>query len=227
MFNTNNLSLKSLTQPCVGLLLVCISGFANAAYITIDETGMDAIFSQASFGNTPVDIRIGPSVQHVDASLLNMDSAGKWATLTGAHYGAANVVNFWFLDDLTWCGNINPGYVGCGETPGNDFVVESVFADSGFNAELLAHELGHNLGLSHNAGINNLMDPFINGGTDLSAAEVATILASGLIQTDAAGGLFIEIIPVLIVAAVDVPIVPPLLLIIIGLILMPVLRRRA
>ncbi|MBN7818535.1 matrixin family metalloprotease [Bowmanella yangjiangensis] len=227
MFNTKIHSLKSLTRQGLCLLLVCISGFANAAYITIDETGMDAIFSQASFGNTPVDIRIGPSVQHVDASLLNMDTAGKWATLTGAHYGAANVVNFWFLDDLTWCGNINPGYVGCGETPGNDFVVESVFADSGFNAELLAHELGHNLGLGHSSGATNLMDPFINGGTDLSAAEVATILASGLIQTDTAGRLFIEIIPVLIVAAAEVPVVPPLLLMLIGLMMFPTLRRRA
>ncbi|WP_102798181.1 matrixin family metalloprotease [Bowmanella denitrificans] len=225
MFNPNILSIGALKRHCVGLLLVCISGFANAAYITIDEIGMDAIFSQASFGNTPVDIRIGPSVQHVDASLLNMDSAAKWATLTSAHYGAANVVNFWFLDDLTWCGNINVFYVGCGETPGNDFVVESVFADSASNAELLAHELGHNLGLGHNGGATNLMDPTINGGTDLSVAEVATILASSLIQTDTSGRLFIEIIPVLVVAAVDVPIVSPLLLMLLGLLVLPRHRR--
>lgn len=175
---------------------------------------MDAIYSQASFLNTPVDIRLSTAIEHVAPGLLTLDSAIKWDTLTSAHYGSATTVNFWFLDDITWCGNNFIFYVGCGETPGNDFVVESAYADSLFNAELLAHELGHNLGLGHNSGNENLMDAFLNGGTDLSSSEVATLMVSPLIQFDSAG-FFIEVLPVLVVAVasqVNAPAVSSLLL---------------
>ena len=196
------------------VFLFVLSGMAQAAYITVDEAGMDAIYAQASFGNTPVDIRLGSAIEHVDPGLLTLDSATKWSALTSAHYGSATTVNFWFLDNITWCGNNFIFYVGCGETPGNDFVVESAYADSLFNAELLAHELGHNLGLPHNSGSKNLMDAFLNGGTDLSSTEVATIMSSPLVQFDNTG-FFIEVLPVLVVAVatqVNAPAVSVLLL---------------
>ncbi|WP_296048981.1 hypothetical protein [uncultured Alteromonas sp.] len=93
-------------------------------------------------------------------------------------------------------------------------MVESAYADSLFNAELLAHELGHNLGLGHNSGNENLMDAFLNGGTDLSSSEVVTLMGSPLIQFDSAG-FFIEVLPVLVVAVasqVNAPAVSSLLL---------------
>jgi hypothetical protein len=193
----------------------------NAALITIDEVGMDAIFSQTSFGNAPIDIRLGAAVEYVDANLLNMDSSTKFNSINGNHFGGINTVNFWFLDDLSWCGNINANYVGCGETPGNDFVVESVFANSGLNAELLSHELGHNLGLLHrNDGTDTeLMDPFINGGTTLLSSEVDSIHLSPLVQWDlTASTFYIDIIPVLIVAvATTVPEPKTMILLILGL----------
>jgi len=205
------------------MTLLSITSAANAAFITIDEVGMDAIFSQVTFGNTPVDIRIGASIEHVDPDLLNMNTGAKWATLTSNHYGAANTVNFWFLDDLSWCGNINVNYVGCGETPGNDFVVESIFASGPSNAELLAHELGHNLGLGHNGGATSLMNAFINGGTDLSAGEVTTIMNSSLVQTDVTNGQrFINILPILIVAQAtpDIPEPETMVLMLLSLVLL-------
>lgn len=191
--------LKRCLCKCVPFVVAMWSGVTHAAFITIDEAGMDAIYSQSSFGNTPIDIRIGGMIEHVDPTFLTLESQTKWNAVTSSHYGAANVANFWFIDDITWCGNNFIFYVGCGETPGNDFIVESAYADSLFNAELLAHELAHNLGLGHNAGSNNLMDAFLNGGTDLSASEVSRIFNSPLVQFDA-NGFFIEVLPVLVVA---------------------------
>ncbi len=208
------------------LVLMSLANAAHAAFITIDEAGLDAVFSQAVFGNNTIDIRIGPAVEHVDPNLLNMDSLAKWNTLNGNHYGGVNTVNFWFLDDLTWCGNINVNYVGCGDLPGNDFVVESVFASGPNNAELLAHELGHNLNLAHRNGVGNLMDPTINGGIGLNDAEVATILASNLVQTDANNRLFINILPVLIVAEATPDIPEPETLTLMLLSLMFLVRKR-
>lgn len=209
------------------LLLVGCPGSVQGAFITIDEAGMDAIYSQTSFGNSPVDIRLGAAIEHVAPSLLSVDSASAWSMLTSAHYGAANVVNFWFLNDITWCGNNFIFYVGCGETPGNDFAVESNYADSLFNAELLAHELGHNLGLGHNSGSDNLMDAFLNGGKDLSNTEVATIMSSPLVQFDSTG-FFIEVLPVLVVAiATQVSTPPVTLLLLMSCLLVWVRRRRS
>ena len=209
MFRNANSSAPLLRLYSIVFLFV-LSGVTQAAYITVDEAGMDAIYAQTSFANTPVDIRLGSAIEHVDPGLLTLDSAAKWSALTSAHYGSATTVNFWFLDNITWCGNNFIFYVGCGETPGNDFVVESAYADSLFNAELLAHELG----LPHNSGSNNLMDAFLNGGTDLSSAEVATIMSSPLVQFDNTG-FFIDVLPVLVVAVatqVNAPAVSVLLL---------------
>ena len=173
---------------------------AQAAFVTTNEAALDAVFSQASFGNNTIDIRIGATTELVFPSLLDVNLNAEVGQLFGQHVGPANVVNFYFIDTLSACGGqINVNFVGCGELPGNDFVVESAFAAGGNGGELLAHELGHNLGLGHRNG-NNLMDPFINGFTDLNAAEVATILGSNLVQSDN-NGLFILINPVLIVAA--------------------------
>ena len=192
-----------------------LAPLSQAAYVTINEAGMDAVFSQASFGRNTVDIRIGAVTQLVRPDLLDIGTDPEINTLFGLHVGAANVVNFYFIDTIhDSCGVVGAGVIGCGESPGNDFLVESVFADNNtkpgdgittVGVQLLAHELGHNLGLGHNAG-NFLMNPFINGFDTLEAAEVAIILASNLIQMDANGQRFILINPVLIVAQ-DTP--PP------------------
>ena len=60
-----------------------------------------------------------------------------------------------------------------------------------------AHELGHNLGLGHIDDISNLMNPVLMGGTQLSAAQMATLGASPLVQNDFLGD-FVSITPILI-----------------------------
>ncbi|MFQ3198995.1 MAG: hypothetical protein ACJAUL_003935 [Paraglaciecola sp.] len=211
----------------VAILCGVFSLGVNAAFITIDEPGMDTIFAQDSFDGADIDIRVGAAVEYVDEDLLTMDSASKWSLMSNNHFGSATTVNFWFLDSISWCTDTNSNYVGCGDFPGNDFVVESVYADSGYNAELLSHELGHNLGLAHrNDSTNNeLMDPIINGGTTLLTSEVETIFenASSLVKLDDLG-YYIDIIPVLVVAAAtattaatDVPEPSTMMLLAVGL----------
>jgi len=199
--------MRKLLAVVFGLSLI-ITSAAQAAFITTNEAQLDAIFSQASFGNTPIDIRIGAATEIVAPTLLDITTNAEVSSLFGMHVGAANVVNFYFIDTISACGaTISVNIVGCGETPGNDFVVESTFAAGAFGAELLAHELGHNLGLPHING-NLLMDPILNGFTTLTAPEVTTIFNSPLVQQDTSG-FWIQINPVLIVAQASVPMPTP------------------
>ena len=202
-----------------------VSPLTQAAFVTIQD--ISGVFSQASFGQTPVDIRIGATTQLVRPDLLDITTDAQIGDIFSQHVGAQNIVNFYFIDTLSRCGGVtNVNFIGCGELPGQDFIVESVFAANTtipaggnitFGIQLLAHELGHNLGLDHRPG-NDLMNASINGFQDLDAAEVATILGSPLVQTDAlTGRRFIQINPVLVVSA-NVPEPPTLLLLLMGLV---------
>lgn len=192
-----------LIRSAIAMVVFLVSSAANAAYVTINEVGMDAIFSQASFGNNKIDIRIGAQTQLVFPDLLDISTDAEIGTLFSKHVGSQTVVNFYFVDTISACGGvINANFIGCGEVSGQDFVVESDWAASPvYGANLLSHELGHNLGLGHRNG-NVLMDPFINTFIELNAAEVATILGSPLVHSDA-NGLFILINPVLVVAGAN------------------------
>lgn len=197
-----------LLKKLMALVVLLAAPYAQAAYVTLNQAGMSSIFSQASFGNTTVDIRYGAVTQLVRPDLLTITTDTQVSTLFGLHSGAANVVNFYFVDTLDSCGGFNVNYIGCGEYPGNDFVVESVWAADNtpqaggftFGEQLLAHELGHNLGLGHRNG-DFLMNPFINGFGALNASEVAQILASPLIQFDGSGQRYVQINPILVVAS--------------------------
>lgn len=179
--------------------VIFFASLTQAAFITDRESELDSIFSQASFGQTPIDIRVGPATELVFPDLLSIDSEADINALFDLHVGSQNVVNFYFVDTISYCGSFNTAIVGCGETPGQDFAIESSFAAGGFGAELLAHELAHNLGLPHTAG--GLMAPSLNNSTVITASEVATILASPLVQFDTLlNTRWIDINPVLIVS---------------------------
>ncbi|MDC8786487.1 PEP-CTERM sorting domain-containing protein [Roseateles koreensis] len=191
---------------------IAVTPMSHAAYVTIDEAGMDAVYSQASFGSMSVDIRIGAITTLTMPSLLNIDTDAKVNTLFSQHVGASNVVDFYYVDTVDSCGGFNTSIIGCGEVGGNNFVVESIWAANttvptggniSYGVQLLSHELGHNLGLGHRSG-NDLMNSFINGFMDLNASEVSTILSSPLVQTDSTGQRFIQIDPVLVQATVTV-----------------------
>jgi len=173
---------------------------AQAAFVTTNEASLDLIYSQASFGATPVDIIFNPVVIVENYALLTIDGVGDLVTLFGL-FSAAPTIFAYFVDSVDWCGAFNVGFAGCGELPGDNFVVESVYAASGNGTELMAHELGHNLGLAHtNPDASNLMFSEINGNSTLTAAQVTALRASGSVQ-GTPGAEFVTITPVLITVA--------------------------
>jgi len=196
-------------QVIASALIVVLLGASSswAAFVTTKEAELDAIYGQASFGSNPVDIRFLPTITHVDASLLNIHETTPGNSNLFALFnlfGPSPIHYAYYVDTIDWCGSTNTNIVGCGFQPGNDFVVESSFAAGGSGAELIGHELGHNLNLAHDTlPAGNLMDPSLNGSTTLTPAQVATILARPTIQSDS-NGLFIEIQPILILATASV-----------------------
>lgn len=188
----------TLEKSIAVLIMLLVSAASHAAYITINEEELDRIYSQDSFGDLPIDIRIGQSSEILAPNLLDITSREEVRELFNMHSGGFTTVNFYFIDTISACGSsTGTNIVGCGEYFGNDFVVESRFADSGFGSELLAHELGHNLGLPH---INGpfLMNPSLNNRTLLSEEEVAQIRRSPLVK-NVDNTYWIDINPVLIV----------------------------
>ena len=102
----------------------------------------------------------------------------------------------YFVDTLDWCNGFNTSIVGCANLGGNDIVVESEAAFGVFGTELLSHEIGHSLDLSH-VIFDNLMTGVLNGITTLTETQVATILGSSLIQMDGSFR-FVRVTPVLV-----------------------------
>ena len=68
--------------------------------------------------------------------------------------GSIHVVNA-----INWCGDPGTGIIGCAPIGGGDFVV--VRFTPSMEGTLWAHEFGHNQGLRHRNGRNNIMNPFI------------------------------------------------------------------
>lgn len=170
---------------------------ARAAFVTTNEAGVDAVYSQSSFGSTPVDIFFSPTVSLSNGSLLNInDSAGLDTLFSFNDATATNVVSIYFVDTVNWCGSFNTSIVGCANLGGNDIVVESAAAFGTFGTELIAHELGHSLGLDHVTG-DNLMNAVLNGSTTLTSLQVADLLGSSLIQMNGSGR-FVDVRPVLV-----------------------------
>jgi outer membrane autotransporter protein len=107
------------------------------------------------------------------------------------------VINMWFTaaNSITSCGGATPPpgriYTGC--AGGKEAVINGPWSannatDNGLDHNLIAHELGHDLGLGHNNGATNLMDPTTQTGQFsaignttflLNATEIATIQGNG------------------------------------------------
>ena len=140
---------------------------ARAAFVTTNEAVMDAIFSQASFGNDPIDIRFGPITTFVRPDLLTVNNVSDLGGLFTIGPNIATTTNFYFIDSINWCGFTNPNFVGCASIGSKGTVIESIFSSEAKGGPLNAHELGHNLGLSHDLlDASNLMFPTIKGGTE-------------------------------------------------------------
>jgi hypothetical protein len=172
---------------------------ASAAVITIDAAKLTAIYSQASFGADKIAVVVLPS-ETIDApSLLNLTTDVKVDQLfaLGPDNAQSRIVDAFFVNSIGSCGGFGDGIIGCANQPGHDLVVDSSYAQTDANEADLGHELGHNLGLGHVAGFDsNLMNSILGGSMLLTAGQVATILASPLVQQDT--GRFIDVRPILI-----------------------------
>jgi hypothetical protein len=169
-----------------------------AAYVTTNETELDNIFSVAG-----IDIRFNSVTTIYDTSLLNIDNSAKLSELWSSAPFPAPGINLFFVDTIDYCSGYNVNIVGCGSFTGNIVAVESNFAAGGYGAELIAHEIGHNLGLGHTS-FPNLMSPSLNGNTDLTLDQIATILGSMILQYDGLQA-YVEVNPILIMSSVPLP----------------------
>ena len=200
----------------LAVALIGCTGLASAAVVTFNNKAMDDIFGQTSFGTFKIDIRFNEALSIVAPSLLTIDTNAEFnggGTSLGALVGQLQIpsdtVSMFFVDAITFCGREDASIVGCGNNPGALIAVESSFAAGAKGAALMAHELGHNLGLSHlmPSVTGNLMNSNVSGGTTLTTDQIDFFLdlstgasRRSILRSDA-NGLYISITPIAVLAA--------------------------
>jgi hypothetical protein len=188
----------------------------TAADMTAIEAGMDAVYSQSSFGSNPIDIRLRSLITIVDPILASIDTNDELnqVLLNTAQDMTRPLVSMFLVDEI-----FGPTFTfGVAFLGFNSFAVETDIAVLPvFGPSLNAHELGHSLGLDHSTSASNLMFPNLLGNTALDGIQVGTIFASPfgspLVQGNSTTGFFIDIQPYQIVAtasAVPLPAALPL-----------------
>jgi hypothetical protein len=186
-----------------GACLLGAASLAQAGVVTVDVDGMDRILAQAG-----IYLRVDPATTLYRSDLLAMDINEFYATVTPRVSSGA--VSVFFIDSFVPDGQyIGSGTVGLGWVgAGGVAVVASYMASAAYSASLLAHELGHNLGLQHDTSSSaGLMYPALYPYAQdlLTSAQIATMQGSSLLQTDAFGKRFLEIAPIAILADAEVP----------------------
>ncbi len=194
--------LRKMTLPVTlaasGLMMS--ASLVSAAVVTIDEAGLESVFYQASFGTSPIDIRLSPVEKVVAPDLLKITTKRESHALLYDMATGTSAINIYFVDELDYCGGYNVRIVGCGAIRNPGVIVESDFAESIYGTELLAHEMSHNLGVvAHEPG---LLSAALDGDLALTAVQAAKILTSPLVQSDPLG-LFLTVNPILIIARAE------------------------
>jgi len=85
--------------------LLTLSPSAWAVPITTNESGMDLVFSQASFGGSPIDIRFNAPRHFRNNALLHIDTPAQLITLlnlvpNGPVGPQSGPINMFFVDQL-------------------------------------------------------------------------------------------------------------------------------
>jgi len=215
-----------LIHAAMALLLASLSSPAWSAMVTLHEAAVESIFAQSGFAD-PVDLRFGPTIQYVAPALLDVGSSTEFNQLKNNFLGLPNTtVRLFFVDTISWCGD-NGSVAGCANN--SIAIVNSTTAASPtVGDELIAHELGHVFGLEHTGG-DNLMNPTINDGRNsLTAGQITDLLADYNVLYDVNNKPYVDIAPVLVVAAATAVPLPGAALLMLGALLpLGLARRRA
>lgn len=214
-----------LIHAGLALLLISLSSPAWSAMVTLHEAAVESIFSQSGFAD-PVDLRFGPTIQYVAPDLLNVDSATEFNLLKNNFFGLpSTTVRLFFVDTISWCGS-GSTVAGCANN--SIAIVNSTTAASPtVGDELIAHELGHVFGLDHTSG-DNLMNPSINNGRNaLTLVQITDLLADFNVLYDVNNKPYVDIAPILVVAAATAVPLPGAALLMLGALLpLGAARRR-
>jgi hypothetical protein len=183
--------------------LLAATGAARAGYVSIDEGRLDTIFRQPldKWGWTPIDVQVLPTVSYVDTALTSIDDDSELWRLFSLTPRSSPVIDVFFVDAVNSCGGPAPNIIGCGLEPGNALAVSSYWSSTSYGPALLAHELGHNLGLDHVAQSSpNLMNPMLTGNTDLEQWQVNALYSSPFVDWNTRPGQpFFTILPVAVI----------------------------
>ena len=225
-----------LIHAAMALLLASLSSPAWSAMVTLHEAAVQSIFAQSGFAD-PIDLRFGPTIEYVAPDLLNLDSSTEFNLLKDDLLGLpSTTVRIFFVDSITWCGSTG-NVAGCANS--SIAVLNSTTAaNNTFGDELIAHELAHVLGLKHPTSqdlsndpqlepTTNLLNPtVVDGRRDLTDLQIASLLNDFNVQLDGNNKPYVDISPVLVVAAASVPLPGAALLMLGALLPLGAARRR-
>ena len=135
-------------------LLLIMATPAMAGYISLDEEvvhEIDGIYSQASFGNQPIDFAgLPPAPTLYSNTLASIDGPNEFDSLVNiadTRYSPFPIVDIFYVDAITDCAGV--AAIGCGGGHVIALVSSAAAETTGVfpGYKLLAHELGHVLGL--------------------------------------------------------------------------------
>ena len=196
--------------------LLAGASVASAGYVTsFDQAVLDDIFSQTSFGGYDVDIRFNAPLSVVAPVVADLSSTEEFngnndfslSWLAGELQVPNFTVALFFVDTISFCGGPGSNIIGCGSRPGGLIALQSAAAAGNNGTVLFAHELGHNLGLTHLSVSGNLMHPTITGASALNETQVGSFLdlttgaSLSSILRDDGGQLYISVTPIAVLAA--------------------------